>query len=29
VVPAVCFAVVTSFALFDLKAERNPVGERA
>ena len=29
VVPAACFAVVTSFALFDLKAERNPVGERA
>jgi MFS transporter, FHS family, L-fucose permease len=29
VVPAVCFAVVTSFALFDLKAEPNPVGERA
>jgi MFS transporter, FHS family, L-fucose permease len=28
VVPAVCFAVVTSFALFDLKAEPNPVGER-
>ncbi|HXO50055.1 MAG TPA: L-fucose:H+ symporter permease [Mycobacterium sp.] len=29
VVPAVCFAVVTSFALFDLNAEPNPVGERA
>jgi FHS family L-fucose permease-like MFS transporter len=29
VVPAACFAVVTSFALFDLKAEPNPVGERA
>jgi len=28
VVPAVCFAVVTSFALFDLKAEPNPAGER-
>ena len=29
VVPAVCFAVVTGFALFDLKAERRTVGERA
>jgi hypothetical protein len=29
VVPAACFAVVTAFALFDLKAEPNPAGERA
>src|SRR3977135_684458 len=27
VVPAVCFSVVTSFALFDLKSEPNPAGE--
>ena len=29
VVPAVCFAVVTSYALFDLKAESHPMGTRA
>ncbi|WP_231646116.1 L-fucose:H+ symporter permease [Mycolicibacterium mengxianglii] len=28
VVPAVCFAVVTAFAVFDLKATPNTVGER-
>ena len=28
VVPAVCFAVVTSFAVFDLKAVRHTAGER-
>ena len=29
IVPAVCFAVVASFAAFDLKASPNTVGERA
>ena len=29
IVPAVCFVVVTSFALFDLRATRHTVGERA
>jgi FHS family L-fucose permease-like MFS transporter len=29
VVPAVCFAVVTAFAVFDLRAAPNTVGERA
>jgi FHS family L-fucose permease-like MFS transporter len=28
IVPAVCFAVVTSFAVFDLKATPHKVGER-
>jgi FHS family L-fucose permease-like MFS transporter len=29
VVPAVCFAIVTSYAIFDLRAESNKAGERA
>jgi len=29
IVPAVCFVVVTSFAIFDLRATRHTVGERA
>lgn len=29
IVPAVCFAVVTAFAVFDLRAAPNTVGERA
>jgi MFS transporter, FHS family, L-fucose permease len=28
IVPAVCFCVVTAFAVFDLRAEPNPVGEK-
>jgi MFS transporter, FHS family, L-fucose permease len=28
IVPAVCFAVVTAFAVFDLKAAPNTMGER-
>jgi FHS family L-fucose permease-like MFS transporter len=28
IVPAVCFAVVASFAVFDLKASPQKVGER-
>jgi FHS family L-fucose permease-like MFS transporter len=29
VVPAICFAIVTSYAVFDLRAESEKVGERA